>query len=101
MTTKSIPVRLGNWLTTAITLIAIGFYINYAVRNLTDIPPGENCRASIAIALFSVALVVFSVGIDWINLVHVVRAITALLCHGSKHKSFFPSPSSANISLGI
>jgi len=48
---------------TAVTILAIGFFVHYALRNLDKIPSLNWSLETTAIALFSVALVVFSIGI--------------------------------------
>lgn len=60
---KNDIVSLRKWLTTAVALLALGYFVNYAVRNFDEIPSINWSPASMAIALFSVALVVFSIGI--------------------------------------
>jgi len=78
MTTTPRPVRWRKWLTTAIAVLSIGFFIHYGVRNFAEIPPLNWGGASAAIALFSVALVVFSIGIVGTTIWHL------LLCdHGT------------------
>jgi len=47
----------------AVALLAIGFFIHYAMQNFAAIPPLNWGGVSAAIGLFSVALVVFGIGI--------------------------------------
>lgn len=56
-------VRWRKWLAAAVALLAIGFYVQYAVRNFTEIPALHWGGAAMAIGLFSVSLVVFSIGV--------------------------------------
>jgi len=63
LTPKKIQIRWRKWLTVSVTMLAIGFYIQYAVQNFNEIPLLNWSLASAGTALFSVALVVFSIGI--------------------------------------
>ena len=63
MKKASRPIDLRKWMATAVTILAIGFFVHYALRNLDKIPSLNWSLESTAIALFSVALVVFSIGI--------------------------------------
>ena len=63
MTKLSRYFSLRKWLATTVSLMAVGFFVHYAVHNFDKIPPLNWSPESTAIALFSVALVVFGIGI--------------------------------------
>lgn len=56
-------VRCRKWLTIIFSLLAVGFFIQYAVQNFAEIPPLNMSRGSVMAGLLSIALVVFSIGI--------------------------------------
>jgi len=57
------PARWRKTLSVAVALLAIGFFIHYAMQNFAAIPSLNWGGVSAAIGLFSVALVVFGIGI--------------------------------------
>lgn len=63
MTKSSRLFKLRKWLSTSVALLAIGFFIHYSMHNFDKIPSLNWSPTSIAIALFSVAIVVFNIGI--------------------------------------
>lgn len=63
MTKLSRYFSLRKWLANTVSLMAVGFFVHYAVHNFDKIPPLNWSPESTAIALFSVALVVFGIGI--------------------------------------
>lgn len=60
---KNDIVSLRKWLAAVVALLATGFFIYYAVRNFSEIPPLNWGGASMAIGLLSAVLVVSSIGI--------------------------------------
>lgn len=59
----SLRIHLRKWLSVTIALLAIGLFLDYAIRNFNKIPPIHWSPESTAIALFSVVLFVSSIGI--------------------------------------
>lgn len=63
MKKTSLSIHLRKWFSVTIALLAIGFFIDYTIRNFNKIPPIHWSPESTAIGSFSVALIVFSIGI--------------------------------------
>jgi hypothetical protein len=59
----SLRIHLRKWFSVTIALLAIGLFIDYAIRNFNKIPPLLWSTESTVVALFSVVIYVLSIGI--------------------------------------